>query len=220
VTSGVGVDDLLDQAQRLRTQKQYREAEILLTKAIQTDHDDIRIWRALAAVQRDMSAASIKAGNLLSAAQESDRARATINGLTGVFIDPKLPSLDPKIVIDEEKINAVAADAVRSAIDSACRDYIAKADGYANEAHHSSWNVVALGFRDVKNDRGQVVEGLKQLKMVFELGAWASEGTRTATTETFSKLKKLVYPDEWNELLARAGFDPSSRATVQKWGLE
>ena len=219
-SSGVGVTDLLNQSQALRTQKRYREAEILLTKAVQTDHDDIRVWRALASVQRDMSATSLNAGNLLSAAQEVDRARASVNALTGVLIDPKLPSVDPKIVLDEEKANTLAADAVRAAIDLACQGYIANADRCANDAFHSSWNVLALGIRDVKNDRGKVVEGLKHLKMVFELGPWASERTRTSTNEVYSKLKKLVYPDEWNDLLARAGFDPVSRDTLKKWGLE
>ena len=59
------------------------------------------------------------------------------------------------------------------------------------------------------NDRGKVVEGIKHLKPVFELVGWASEDTRTSANSTLSDLKKLVGAEEWEDLLARAGFDPN-----------
>jgi hypothetical protein len=122
--------------------------------------------------------------------------------------------------VDEEKANETAIEAARAAIDTACQESIAKANKCAQDAFHSSWNVLAVGIRDIKNDRGKVVEGLKHLRPVFEIGRWASDQTRMSANEALSGLKKLVNPDEWNDLLARAGFDPESRDTLKKLGLE
>ncbi|GEM_PF-4462999 len=220
IHAGGGVADLLKQAEEFRVQRRFREAEIQLTKAIQINRRDIRVWRALAAVQRDMSAASIAVGNLLSAGQEADRAQNSVNGLRAQLIDPESPSTDPKVLLDEEHANAAAADAVRVAIDLACQKHIAKGDGWADDAYHNPMNALAGGLRNIRNERPKVVEGLKELKMVFELGPWGSESTRTSAIKVYSKLKKLVDPEEWNDLLAQAGFDPGSRETVKKWGLE
>jgi tetratricopeptide (TPR) repeat protein len=219
-SAGIDVSELLKQAEMLRVQMRFREAEVLLTKAVQTDRDDNRVWRALATLQRDMSAASLKKGSLLSAAQEADRARESVRNLSGVLIDPKSPSLDTKILIDEEAANAATVDAVRAAIDLACQKSIKEADKWAKYAYKSPVNVFWVGFRPIRNDRNSVVEGLKHLKMVVELGNWASDSTRMAANEIFSKLKKLVEIEEWNDLLARAGFDPGSRDMLKKWGLE
>jgi hypothetical protein len=55
---------------------------------------------------------------------------------------------------------------------------------------------------------------------VIKLGSWASDETRESANEAFSELKALVSIEEWNDLLAQAGFDPGSRNTLKKWGLE
>ena len=64
----VPVAKLLEQAEKRRADGNLREAEILLTRAVRTDGDDISAWRGLAAVQREMSAASVAAGDLLCCA--------------------------------------------------------------------------------------------------------------------------------------------------------
>ena len=216
----VAVADLLKNAEQLRTDKRLREAEIILTRAVQTDRDNVDAWRSLAAVQREMATESVAAGNLLSAAQAVDRARASVNGVIGISVDPSTPSMETKIVVDEESATAEVLSKVREAIDEACVTHIGNANQSATDAFHSSWNVVAVGFRSVKNDRNEVINGLKHLKNVFELGPWASDSTRMSANDAYSKLKNLVKPEEWNDLLARAGFDPSSRDTLKKWGLE
>lgn len=216
----VPVVDLLKNAEQLRTAKRLREAEIILTRAVQTDRDNVVAWRSLAAVQREMAVQSIAVGNLLSAAQEADRAKTSVNGVIGISVDPSAPKMETKIVVDEESATAEVSTKVRKAIDEACATHIANANQSAADAWHSSWNMFALGLRPIKNDRGKVINGLKGLKNVFELGSWASEETRTSANDAYSNLKKLVQPDEWNDLLARAGFDPTSRDTLKKWGLE
>jgi len=228
------VADLLKQASILRSAKRYREAEILLTRAVQTDIDTATVYRALAAVQRDMAIASIGAGDLLKAAQELDRADRSVKTLFSISVNPSAPSIDPKTVLDEEDANKKISQSVRAAIDKACSEQIDKATLCAVDADRSMNRAllpvvglgglpvlgVALVFLQVKNDRPTVVNGLKELKVVFELVPWASESTRTSALEALSKLKKLVNPEEWDELLARAGFDPSSRNNLKKWGLE
>lgn len=215
----VTISDLLMQASKLRAEARLREAEIILTRAVQTDRDHIEAWRALARVQRDMSAASIKAGDLLSAAHETDRARISLNSIKGISVDPTT-TVDPKVVLDEDDLTAKAAADVRTAIDKFCKSRIADGRQCASNAFHSSWNVMAMGFRPIKNDRNEVVKGLTNLKQAFELGAWASEDIRTSANVAFGNLKKLVNPDEWSELLVKAGFDPSSRDALKKSGLE
>jgi len=222
------VADLLKQASILRSAKRYREAEILLTRAVQTDIDTATVYRALAAVQRDMAIASIGAGDLLKAAQELDRADRSVKTLFSISVNPSAPSIDPKTVLDEEDANKKISQSVRAAIDKACSEHIDKATVCAVDADRSMNKFllpvvagpVSLVFFQVKNDRPTVVNGLKELKVVFELVPWASESTRTSALEALSKLKKLVNPEEWDELLARAGFDPSSRNNLKKWGLE
>jgi hypothetical protein len=216
----VPVSELLKNAEQLRTDKRLREAEIIMTRAVQTDRDNVVAWRSLAAVQREMAIESVAAGNLLSAAQEADRAKTSVNGVIGISVDPSTPKMETKIVVDEESATAEVSSKVREAIDKACVTHIANANQSATDAFHSSWNVAAVGLRPVKNDRGIVIAGLKHLKNVFELGPWASENTRMSANDAYSKLKKLVNLEEWNDLLARAGYDPSSRDTLKKWGLE
>ena len=215
----VTVADLLKNAEQLRKDNRLREAEIILTRAVQTDRDNVAAWRSLAAVQRETAIGSVATGNLLLAAQQADRALTSLNALIGISVDPS-PKMETKIVVDEESATADVSSKLREAIDKACVTHIANAKQSATNASNSFWNVLAIGLRDVKNDRGEVINGLKHLKNVFELGAWASESTRTSANDAYSKLKKLVNPEEWNDLLARAGFDPTSRDTLKKWGLE
>ena len=215
----VTVADLLKNAEQLRKDNRLREAEIILTRAVQTDRDNVAAWRSLAAVQRETAIGSVATGNLLLAAQQADRALTSLNALIGISVDPS-PKRETKIVVDEESATADVSSKLREAIDKACVTHIANAKQSATNASNSFWNVLAIGLRDVKNDRGEVINGLKHLKNVFELGAWASESTRTSANDAYSKLKKLVNPEEWNDLLARAGFDPTSRDTLKKWGLE
>lgn len=203
------VSKLLTQAEKLRTDGKLQEAEIILTRALQTDRDDVGAWRALAAVQREMSATSLKERNLLQAAQTADRARTSVNGLKALSVDPA-HNIDPSVVTDEDTSNTKAIAAVRDSIDNACKGYIASALNSRDEASRWYW----------KNNRWWVVDGLKHLKKVIEIGPWASEQTRMAANEAFSLLKRMVSTDEWNELLARAGFDPGSRDTLRKWGLD
>ncbi len=205
----VPVARLLEEAEKWRAEDNLLEAEILLTRAVQTDRDDISAWRGLAAVQREMSAASLAAGKLLSAAQEADRARTSVNGIRGLSVDPML-DIDPKIVTEEENAITKTATAVRDAIDVYCRRSI--------DAAKKSKDEGARWYR--KNSRWWTVDGLKHLREVIELGPWASAETRMSTNEAFSALKGLVNSDEWNELLAQAGFDPSSRQRLKNWGLE
>lgn len=214
------VTDLLKSAEDLRKEKRLRESEIILTRAVQTDRSNVVAWRSLASVQREMAIDSIAAGNLLSAAREADRAKTSVNCVSAISVDPSAPTIETKIVVDEESSTEDVSSKVREAIDKASVTHIANANQSATDAFHSSWNVAALGIRSVKNDRDEIIKGLKHLKNVFELGAWASEGTRTSANDAYSKLKKLANPEEWNDLLARAGFDPTSRDTLKKWGLE
>jgi hypothetical protein len=210
VTPVVSVADLLQQAEKHRTNKNFREAEIVLTRAVQTNRDDVSAWRALAAVQREMSAVSIKNHDLGSAAQQADRARRSVNEITALSISPASPNVDVKIVRDEEEAMDKTMVAVRDAVDTYCDEPIAAAKQCANDAWH--W------YR--KSSRDTIVEGLNHLRKVIELGPWSSERTRIGANEAFSELKHLVYPEEWNELLAKAGFEPGSRETLKKWGLE
>jgi hypothetical protein len=206
----VSVAELLRQAEKQRADKNFRGAEILLTRAVQTNRDDVSAWQALAAVHREMSSSSIKRGELLLAAQQADRARVSVNGIKGLSVDPASPGVDPRIVHDEEDATDKTVNAVRDAIDAACEEPIAAARRCAGDAWHWYWY----------NNREKTVEGLKRLREVIELGPWASEQTRISANESFSALKHLVNSDEWNDLLARAGFDPNSRETLKKWGLE
>lgn len=205
----VPVSKLLGQAEKLRTDGKLQEAEIILTRALQTDPDDIGAWRALAAVQRERSTIMLKEGSLLSAAQSADRARASVNGIKGLSVNPT-HNVDPNVVTEEEGITSKAGVAVRDAIDSACKGYISSALNSKDEGTH--W------YRT--NERKLTVEGLKQLRKVIELGPWASDQTRMSANEAFSALKRMVSPEEWNELLAHAGFDPGSRETLKKLGLD
>ncbi len=157
-----------------------------------------------------MCAASLKGGELLLAAQQVDRARVSVNAIQGLSIDPASPGVDPKIIRDEDDATEKTFAAIRSAIDNACEEPIAAASRCAREAWH--W------YRS--NNRDTVVEGLKYLRRVTEVGPWASQETRISANQAFSRLKHLVYPEEWNDMLARAGFDPNSRETLKKWGLE
>jgi hypothetical protein len=215
----VSTADLLAKAEALRGDGRFREAEITLTLAIQTEGDNLPAWRLLATVLREMSAASIKAGNLLSAARAADRAAATAKGIAGISVNPASPGVDPKIVVDEEKATEEAYAAVRDAIDTVAKKLIEDANTCAEDAHHS-WAKVFTIFGKVRNERPKVVEGLKCLKKVFDLGPWASEKTRCSTNEIYCKLKTLVSPDEWQGLLAQAGFDPASADTLKMRGLE
>jgi hypothetical protein len=217
---GPDVDDLVKEGERLRSNKKLREAELTLTRAIQTDHESIAAWRALAAVQRDFAISSVDTGDLLGAAQAADRAKASVNAIKAVSVDPATRPVDPKIIFEEEKASANAEAKVRDAIDAACQTLIGGADQSGHDAFHSTWNVFALGIRPIRNDRDKVVEALKSLKKVCELGPWMSETTRMSATDVFSYLKQRVYAEEWNDLLARAGFDPSSRDALRKWGLD
>jgi hypothetical protein len=125
-------------------------------------------------------------------------------------VDPSAPAIDPKVIGDEEAATDKVIAAIRQAIDSRCEPLINGAKESAYNAYHHIW----------WNNRDRVVEGLKQLRQVIELGPWASEDTRISANEAFSALRQLVDAEEWNDLLARAGFDPGSRETLKKWGLE
>lgn len=218
VTSA-SIDELLVKAEQMRSAKQLREAEIIVTRAVQIDDHHIDAWRLLAAVQREMSATSLANANLLQAAQEADRARNSANNIEAISVDPS-STIDPKVVLDEQKLATKSIDMVRERIDAYCTTQNQAAEQCALDAFHSSWNVMALGFRAVKNDRSKVVEGLKHLKLVFELAVWGSESSRTAAGVAYGNLKKIVYPEEWPELMIKAGFDPSSRELLRKSGLE
>ncbi len=219
-SGAVSIGDLLEEAAKLYHRNRCREAEIILTRAVQTDRDDLRAWRSLAAVQRKMAEESLAKKNFLPAAQALDRARTSVNAIEGISINPVTPKMDPKIVLEEHDANEAVAGRVQQAIDQDCDQHIDSALACGDDAYHSLWNLLALGIRPVKNDRDKVIEGLTDLKQVFQLGAWASERTRMKANDAYSSLKKLVYPEEWNDLLARAGFDPVSRDTLKKWGLE
>ncbi len=206
----IPIAQLLQEAERTRTGGNLREAEILLTRAVQTDRDNVSAWRALAAVQREMAATSVNAGSLLTAAQEADRARTSVNGIKVLAVDPG-QTIDPKVVTDEDGATAQTVAAVRGAVDAECKKCI-----------EAAWKSKSAGTTPWywKNNRWWTVDGLKHLRKVIELGAWASEETRMSANEVFSALKGMVKPEEWNDLLARAGFDPGSRETLRKWGLE
>lgn len=204
--SGDNVASLLERAENLREASQYREAAIVLLKASQLDPSELRVWSALAATHREMSARFYTTGDLPRAVEAMETAVQYTTRLTMECISIDSPTIAPEIVVEEEKANAEAERALRAAIDVKCRADIAAANALAGEAYHSAWNILALGFRPIKNDRDMVVEGLKRLKPVFELSKWASENTRTSSMDSLSKLKKLVYPEEWDEMLARAGF--------------
>jgi hypothetical protein len=205
------VRELLDQAEGLKSENRFRQAEVILTRAVQIDSGNLESWRALADTQRKMSLASIKNGELLVAAQESDRANASSLKVKAICVDPNSGNPDPEIVLEEETASKTSAEAVRNSIDAASKLKIDESRACLNEAYHSKWNILALGLRRVKNDRSKVIDGLKSLKSVIELGPWASEETRRLTNETLSDLKKLVYPEEWSDLLTRAGFESGPR---------
>lgn len=215
----VSVADLLLAADELRKEGRLQEAEMILTRAVQTDKDHIEAWQQLAAVLRDRSNVSIKSNNLLSAAREIDRARNAVNSIKSICVDPST-TVDPKVVLEEDELIAKATALVGAAIDKLCKQRIDVARQCESEAYHSSWNVLAIGFRRVRNDRSEVVKGLTYLKPVFELGPWASAETRTSAHVTYSNLKKLVYPEEWSDLLVQAGFDPTARDALKESGLE
>ena len=210
-TNNSAIETLLSQANAIRQEHRLREAEILLTRAVQTDKDHLEAWRNLAAVQRDMAEASLVAKDNLRAAQELDRAKTAVNAIESISVNPDVPKFDAKIVLDEQALNQGTTEKVQQAIDQECSRHIDASFQFAEDAYHRVPR---------KNDRDKVVDGLIALKPVFQMGAWASERIRMRTNEAYSKLKGLVYPEEWNDLLARAGFDPSSKETLNKWGQE
>jgi hypothetical protein len=79
---------MLKEAARLRSQGRRREAEILLTRAQQTDGDNLAVWQAMLSLQLQITEEAIQAlpglpkprGNaLVEAAKELERARSTLN---------------------------------------------------------------------------------------------------------------------------------------------
>jgi hypothetical protein len=84
---------LIEQAEQLRNDGKLQEAEFVPTRAVQIDRDDVLPWRKLAAVQRDRAAALIRSGELLSAAQASDRAGVSVNSITALLVEATGSSL-------------------------------------------------------------------------------------------------------------------------------
>jgi hypothetical protein len=206
----VPIEELLQRAQEHSGNQRFREAEILLTRAVQTNRDDVKAWRALATVQREMAMSEVENGDLLAAARHSDRAEQSVNTVISLSVSPGESNIDIAWACEEEESMMKTKTAIREAIDKHCQDSITLAKRCADDAWRWYW----------RNDRAGTVHGLKQLRTVVELGPWASDQTRMSANEAFSALKHLVGSDEWNELLAQAGFDPGSRDTLKKWGLE
>ena len=206
------VPGILQAVSTLITSGKLREAEILLTRSLQTDGENLIIWQEMLSLQlqitaqesRSLSGSPLLRGNaLLEAGETLERARSTLNGIRGLSIAPG-SKVDPKTVVESEALFGRAQDRFKSKLQVFCKERIDEANDWRYKAHH--WYK--------PNKRSLVVKGVEQVRLVLQfksrLEAWSEADICGSAATALSELKALVKEDEWTDILARAGFNPGS----------
>ena len=202
------VSRILQEAAHLRNQGKFREAEILLTRAQQTDGENLVVWQAMLSLQLQVTGQAIqeqpglpqpRGKALVEGGKELERARSTLNGIRGLSVVPG-SLIDPKAVVEAEATFTGTEDRFKEEAQSYCKSRLEYARVWRRKAHH--W--------PTKNDRANVVDGLEDVRRVQALMPWVGDDIHGSAATVMSELKALVNEEEWPDLLARAGFDPNS----------
>ena len=189
-------EELIRKAEEMIGQNQWREAEILLTRAISADPRNLPTRRKFASLHLAVVEVKIKASDLNAAGTALDEAAQAINKIREMSVDPEL-DVDTAIVVEHETAFKNTQKHLREVVDTRCNAEIVKVLKCANDAGH--WYK--------KNNRDQVVEGLKSLRVVVQLSRWSSEETQIRSIDALAKLKDRVNSEEWDGLMSRAGID-------------
>jgi hypothetical protein len=213
-TTGLtSVPRILQEAVRLRNQGKFREAEILLTRAQQTESENLAVWQAMLSLQLQITEQAIRelpglpqprGKALVEGGKELERARSTLNGIRGLSVAPG-SRIDPKVVVEAEATFTRTEDRFKEEAQSYCMSRLEDARFWRRKAHH--W--------PRKNDRANVVNGLEEVRRVQALMPWVGEDIRGSAATVMSELKALVNEEEWPDLLARAGFELNSANTLK-----
>ena len=197
--SSASVSELQRQAEGFRLQGKFSEAEILLTKAVQADGDEMQASLALAKLHCEFTLRLAAQKKLKDACNKLEQARTSKNRVLALSVSPGVQKPDLNEVVKCEKSFLTTEREVTRIVDGFCSGLLADAQGSAKEAKRLF----------TKNERDLVVQGLKQIRGVLELSEWLSNDIRGETVRVMAELKNLVDQDEWDGLLARAGIDPS-----------
>ena len=190
-------EELIRKAEEMIGQNQWREGEILLTRAISADSRSLLAWRKLASLHLAVVEVKTKASDVNAAGTALDEAAQAINKIREMSVDPERNDVDPAIVVEHEMAFKNTQKHLGEAVDARCNTEIDKALKCANDAGHWYW----------KNNRDKVVEGLSHLRVVLQLSRWSGEETRIRGTDALAKLTAKANPEERDALLSRAGFD-------------
>ena len=198
----------INQSKTFISQKKYREAEILLTRAVSSEDSNFEAWDCLVKVhlalaeQCDTNSyygtvdATLK--DYKSAGNQLDIAKLALLKMRGLAIQSDA-KCDPGELVLVEKQYIKTKDRVYATIAMFCKLQLQGADTWA-------WSAIDHPIhRILPNNRSEVVLGLKALKPVIALKAWAGEDNQIQLTRLYLKLKGGVNPDEWPGLLAQAG---------------
>ena len=195
--------DLRDADSMIRS-NQLREAEILLTRVVQTDGDNLHGWQSLITVHCGLAGKAIDAENWLEAGHHLDRANLALDKVKSLAITPGSQITPETVVKLENQVSEIKTN-VQSSIDDYCNDQLEEADDWAYKA------IDHFSHRVLPNNRDEIVSALQCLKPVIALKSWTSDSVRMEQTRLYLKCKKAVNSEEWAGLLARAGLgDPQS----------
>ena len=199
------------QAKELISLKKYREAEALLTRAVSGADYNFEAWQSFLQVHDALAEQYGSAGwndfktnkdeatiEFKTAGNHLDMALLSLTKIRGLATQPSI-KIDPENMVVAENNYAATKHHVHLEIGCFCEFQLMDAD---------SWAWIAIDYRihwNGPDNRPEIVRGLKALKPVMTLKAWASEENRTELRRLYLKFKGAVKPDEWTGLLAQAG---------------
>jgi len=193
--------DLHDADSMIRS-NQLRAAEILLTRVVQTDADNLHGWQSLIAVHCGLADVAVDEENWLEAGHQLDLAQLSLGKIQSLSVAPG-SKVAPETVVKLEQQVMETKESVQSSIDDYCNEQLEDADRWA-------WNAIDHPIHWIgPNNRNQIVMALQCLKPVITLKSWTNDAVREHLTSSYLKCKKGVKPEEWAGLLARAGLQDS-----------
>ncbi len=220
----VTVEDLLQEAASLQSQGKLNDAETVLTKVVRSDRDNLKGWRALAAVHRELAEAASRGGerfgnqqsllytgtqwnknDLLVAGLQLNEALSCLEKIKELAAETG-SGVDPRMVAEEEKSFKATEAFVKEAVDRVSKMWVDRAQWHAEQARR---------IPPEPNDQSRLVQGLRAMQKVLDLGPWLNHDVRAAANDAMAKLKELTGPDAWNDLRLRAGLPPEIQETLK-----
>lgn len=196
-----GVDNnALQSAAALIQSGKLREAELILVREAQKDVMHLGVRDALAATYVALAEQAISQNDIPGTDREIMSANATLLNIKSIAVTPGSP-LPPRyaetIASRERQVRAVETH-MKAAATLGCRTALAQAEG----KQQAAYNPVG------RNNRDEVIEGLRLTRRCVELQKWIDTDSRAAMNRQLDKLLAMVTEKEREAVLSAAGLGP------------